>query len=172
MNTANASHKSPRKALVLCLLAVTAAVSLLLETAMAQEGTEYGYVDLVMLYEHGPASGRNNVAYSVRNNGTATATGVTVSFLLEDLEADDNDLGSSIRDKRTEDNTNQSFTWEAGTIPPGGSTLVEFSAVLHSGVSLTSGEYRIGVINAKASSIEPEPDILLANNVHKGIFIR
>ena len=151
------------KALILCLLAATAVALLLLETALAQEGTEYGYVDLVMSNEYRAGLG-GSVAYSVKNNGTTIATGVTVSFLLEDLEADDNDLGSSIRDKRTENNTNQRFTWEAGTIPPGGSTLVEFSTMLHSGVSLTSGEYRIGVINATASSIEPEPDILLGNN--------
>ena len=91
MNTTNVSQKSIRKSaskvLVLCLLAAIAAAFLLYETAQAQEGAEYGYVDLVMTYEYDAKTVQHagEVAYSVQNNGTATATGVTVSFLLEDL---------------------------------------------------------------------------------------
>ncbi len=49
-------------------------------------------------------------------------------------------------------------------MPPGGSSLpFIFSTKLHSGHSV----HRVGVINATASSNEPEPDILLANNVIK-----
>ena len=167
MNTANAFRKFLRKALFLCLLSAAAAGLLPLETASAQDT---GYVDLVMLYEYGAAGpGKNEVVYEVRNNGTATATGVTVSFLLEDMEADDSDLGSSIRDKRTVNTTDQRFTVEVGTIPPGGGPRIEsFSTTLHSGIpALSAGQYRIGAITATASSIQPEPDILLANNVVK-----
>ena len=147
----------------LLVLAAVAAAFLFLETAWAQDGGEDGYVDLVMLYEYGTGADSHKVIYSVQNNGTATATGVTVSFLLENLETA-LDI-PSITDKMTEDGTNQSFTWEVGTLPPGGAPQnLTFSTVRHSGVT-TIGE--VGVINATASSFSPEPDTLLANNVRK-----
>ena len=163
VNAGAASHGELKRTwwriLLLCLLAAVAAAFLFLETAWAQDGAEDSYVDLVMLY----AYDSNEVAYRVQNNGTATATGVTVSFLLEDLETS---LDTpSITDKMTEDGTNQSFTWEVGTLPPGGASRnLTFSTRRHSGVT-TTGE--VGVINATASSFSPEPDTLLANNVRK-----
>ncbi len=156
---------------LLGLLAAAATAAFLLPgAARAQEEPEYKYIDLVMLYEHGPSSNRRDVVYRVQNNGTATATGVTVSFLLEGLEASAADLGSSITGIETVNNINQRLTWEIGTIPPGGITInpVVFSTTLHSNTpTLSVGEYRVGVINATASSIEPEPDLLMGNNVIK-----
>ncbi len=167
-----------RMALLLSLLAVAAAL-LLPETSYAQEEPEYDYVNLLMLYEQAPDGNGSSVAYSVRNIGNATATGVTVSFLLEDLQAGEF-LGSyvggtrtspTITDKRTEDNTNQRFTWEVGTILPGDTSpqlifLTKLHPGRHSEVD-TNWTGRVGVINATASSNSPEPDILSASNVVK-----
>ncbi len=165
MNTTNVSQVSIRKsagiALVLGLLAAIAGAFLLYETAQAQEGAEYGYVDLVMAYEY--VGGE--VAYSVQNNGTATATGVTVSFLLEDLHAPSLLNNSSIKDRRTVDKTNQRFTWLVGTILPGKTSgSLTFATQNHSGHTIAK---RIGVINATASSDQLEPHLLLANSVRK-----
>ena len=166
MNITNACHKSnrkcPWKVLVLCLLAAAAAALLLLETVWAQEGTEYEYVDLVMGYEYD----EHQVVYSVQNVGTATATGVTVSFLLEDLEVSPSEVGSlRIANNRTENSTNQRFTWDAGTVlPRESSKILKFSTSNHSGHSTSD---RIGVITATASSNQLEPDFLQANNVAK-----
>ena len=164
MNTTNMSpisiRKSARKAFVLCLLAAIAAAFLLIETAQAQEGAGYDYVDLVMTHEYDG----NKVAYSVRNAGTETATGVTVSFLLEGLESDF--LGNSppsVIDKRTVNGTNERFTWEVGTILPGKTTgNLAFGTANHSGQN-TPGY--IGVITARASANQLEPGVLSANNV-------
>ena len=175
MNPANAqlksTRKSPWRALVLWLLAVAASAFLLPETAWAQEGPEYSYVDLVMLYELAPEGQEEEVRYTVRNYGTATAVGVTVSFLLEDLEArdfEDSDTApAAITDIRTEDGTNQRITWEVGDIPPGTSDSMSFDTKIHPGrlSEIVSGwRGRIGVINATASSLSPEPGMLLANN--------
>ena len=154
-------RKSVRKALVLCLLAAIGAAFLLYETAQAQEGAEYGYVDLFVTHEY--VGGE--VAYSVRNIGAATATGVTVSFLLEDLQTDSLNNTPSVIDRRTEDNTNQRFIWEVGTLLAGQDPRkLTFSTVSHSGHKLAK---RIGVITATASSDQSEPDLLLANNVRK-----
>ena len=148
-----------RRAALLLVLAVAAAF-LLLETAQAQENS---YVDLVMLYEYKASK----VVYKVLNTGTATATEVTVSFLLEDLETTDLDNSRVVIDKRT-DNTakEQSFTWEVGTLLPGETSAIEltFDTSFHSG---HSSAFLIGVINARASSISPEPVELQANNVIK-----
>ena len=77
--------KARRCLCLLCLLAaVCAAAFLFFETASAQEEGGYEYVDLIITYEYDDSK----VAYRVRNIGTATATGVTVSFLLEDLQAE------------------------------------------------------------------------------------
>ncbi len=165
MNTTNVSQvsmrKSARKALVLCLFAAIAAAFLLYETAQAQEGAGYQYVDLVMTYEYDS----NEVAYIVQNNGTATATGVTVSFLLEDLQTNALENTPSVIDKRTENSTNQTFIWEVGTILPSKTSgNLTFSTVNHSGHTTWN---RIGVITATASSHQPEPGSLLANNVTK-----
>ncbi len=149
-------------AIVVVLAALTSAL-LDNPAAQAQEGPEYEYVDLVMLYEQAPTNKEDEVAYRVQNIGTATATGVSVSFLVEDLEAPDDDLaGTPITDKRTENTTNQRFTWEIGTVLPGAtSTALEFGTVLHSGHTTWD---RVGVISATASSNEHEPGFLLANN--------
>ena len=156
--------------LLLCLLAALAVAFAFSEPAQAQDGPEDSYVDIVMLYEYPGSPNSNKVAYSVQNNGTATATGVTVSFLLEDLQAGTfSFLGSSltppITGKETVNTTDQRFTWEVGTLPPGGASYkLMFSTSRHSGVA-TTGE--VGVINAEASSFSPEPDTLLSNNIKK-----
>ena len=159
---------------VFCLLAALTAAFLFSPPLQAQAEPENSYVDLVMIYEQRPAGGNldTSVAYSVRNAGTETATGVTVSFLLEDLEAPPRELAAfsrAITDMRTENGTNQRFTWEVGNIPPGGisPSILPFPTVLHSGVTLNRGEYVIGIINATASSHQPEPGELLDNNVIK-----
>ena len=114
-----------------------------------------------MLYEQGIVG---IVKYSVRNNGTATATGVTVSFLLEDLQTDPFD-SSVVTDHKTVDSTNQTFTWDVGTIPPNGASQgLQFTTVNHSGHTTWD---RIGVTTATSSANQPEPDFLLANNVAK-----
>ena len=154
-------RKSARNALILCLLAAIAAAFLLYETAHAQEGAEYGYVDLIVTHEY--VGGE--VAYSVRNIGAATATGVTVSFLLEDLQTNSLNNNPLIIDRRTVDNTNQRFIWVVGTLLAGQDPRkLTFSTVSHSGHKLAK---RIGVITATASSDQSEPDLLLANNVRK-----
>ena len=163
--------KSLGKALPFCLLAVTAAAFLFLGTAQAQEEPEYGYVDLIMLYEQGPSHAPSDVIYGVQNIGTATALGVTVEFELEDLEAANNDLeGLSITGKKTVGTTNQVFKWEVGTIPPGGVSRLGFSTILHSGhpsIVPHGWEGLTGVIRASASAVPPEADMLSANNVIK-----
>ena len=103
---------SPNRLAPLFALIAAMAVFVFSGPVQAQEGTQYEYVDLLMTYEYDG----NEVAYSVRNIGTATATGVTVSFLLEDLQTN---TTLDITGKETVDNTNQRFTWEVGTVPPG-----------------------------------------------------
>ena len=161
--------KSLGKALPFCLLAAIAAAFLFLGTARAQEEPEYGYVDLVMLYEQGPERREADVRYTVKNNGTAIAIRVTVSFLLEDLDVDSGDLdGYPITGNETVGTTGQRFTWVVGDIPPGGtSRAITFGVGLHSGrhSEVTSGyKGRIAFTSATASSSTPEPRILLANN--------
>ena len=162
--------KARRRFLLLCLLAAAAAF-LLFETASAQEGAEYQYVDLVMTYEY---SNSIDVYYSVRNAGTQSATGVAVSFLLEDLQTNNFDLlriaaPPTITGKKTVDQTNQIFTWEIGTLSPGEtSRTLSFATLGHSGLTRAPEDQDlIGVITATASSHQPEPDFLSANNVAK-----
>ena len=144
---------------LLCLLAaVTAAAFAFSGPLQAQERAEYEYVDLIMTYEYD----NNFVAYRVQNSGTATATGVTISFLLEDLQAG---TFAGTPPTTTKEGTNQEFIWEAGTVPPGETSRnFKFTTRNHSGHSTWN---RIGVITATASSNQPEPDILLGNNVAK-----
>ena len=182
MSTTNASHRAPRKslwkALVLGLLAVAAAAFLLPETAWSQEGPESEYVDLIMFYEQGPEGESHLIAFWVENRGNAPATGVTVSFLLEDLVANiSDDIGAGraevppITGKRTENGTNERFTWEIGTMLPGrSSNLLYLSVFLHPGrhsEAVHPWPGRIGVVNATASALHPEPGLLSANNVIK-----
>lgn len=154
--------------MLLCLLAAAAAAFAFSAPLQAQDE----YVDLLMLHEQSPEGSGNakKVAYTVRNSGTATATGVTVEFLLEDLQANDIDM-PSITGKETVDTTNQRFTWEIGTILPGqSSTRLVFSTSLHPGrFSEVVGGWRgrIGIINATASALQLEPGILSANNATK-----
>ena len=153
---------------ILCLLAAAASAFLLFETSYAQERPEYVYVDLVMRYELAPEGKKSSVAYTVENIGNATASGVTVSFRLEDLKATGLLNTPHLSDKKIVDSgANQGFTeftWEAGTIPPGGT-----AQSLIFGTSRLSSQTTnlVGVINATASSFQPEPNILLANNVIK-----
>ncbi len=164
MNTARVSYR--RKALVLCLLAAAAAIFVFSAPLQAQEGTEYDYVDLIVTYEY---SITLEVEYTVRNIGTATATGVTVSFLLEDLQASTFETfpggaPAPPTDKSTVDSTNQSFTWEVGTLAPGETPgILKFSTRKHDN---SSGDM-VGVITATASSNQPEPGFLSSNNVIK-----
>ena len=149
------------------LIALLAAAFAFSPLAQAQEGTEYDYVDLLMLYEQGPAgSGNaNKVAYSVRNIGTATATGVTVSFLLENLDLGPFTDSPTFPDTKMDNTTKQTtFTWEVGTILPGESSEITFATGLHDAHSSAN---RIGVINATAKALQPEPGILSANNIIK-----
>ena len=155
--------RKPGFAALLLLAALAAALSFS-APAHAQEGTGYEYVDLLMDYEQGPDGARASVRYSVRNIGTATATGVTVSFLLEDLDLGPFTDTPSFPDEET-DNTAKTttFTWEVGTILPGGSSEMTFATGLHS----QSSSNVIGVINATAKAFQPEPGILSANNAIK-----
>ena len=170
MNRAGPSLPLPKKArrhscLLLCLLAaVTAAASVFSAPLQAQEGAEYEYVDLIMIYEY---SDSIDVEYSVRNAGTQTANGVAVSFLLEDLETSAFVSSSSIT--TTEEGTTQRFTWQVGTLSPGEtSQKLTFNTFGHSGLTRDPGDLNlIGVITATASSLQPEPDLLSANNVAK-----
>ena len=136
MNDTGPVLSEPRKARwrfpLVCLLAAAMAVFAFSTPLQAQEGPEYEYVDLIVPYEYD----ENQVAYRVRNIGTATATGVTVSFLLEDLQDKCFRLrpmtigAHSPTDKRTENTTNQRFTWEVGTVLPGETSLgLRFSTV-------------------------------------------
>ncbi len=163
MNAEASSHGKLKrlhwKDLVLSLLAALAVAFLFSPPLQAQGGPEDGYVDLVMNYEYDTS----RVAYSVRNNGTATATGVTVSFHIKDLQISIGDVPPEITDKRTDNATKEQwFTWEVGTILPGDtSAQLIFSTQLHPGHT-TPGH--IGVITATAKSNQPEPGFLLANN--------
>ena len=145
-------------------------VSLTAGQARAQDGGG-GYVDLVMLYEQGPRGDEREIAYRVRNNGTATAVGVTVSFLLEDLAGtgqkfrDLRDFGS-ITGVETVNATDQRFAWVVGNLPPGGITQNDLTFGTDRHPSHTAPPL-MGVINARASSISPEPFQLQANNVIK-----
>ena len=150
--------KARRYFSLLCLFAALAAF-LFSGPLQAQEGAEYGYVDLIVTYEYDS----EKIAYSIRNVGTAAATGVTVSFLLEDLQTDSFVTSSSITTTST--GTNQSFTWEVGTLLPGDFPVsLKFSARNHAGHATAK---RIGAITATASSNQPEPGPLLGNNVTK-----
>ena len=142
------------------------------DPASAQVGPEHSYVDLIMDYEYDS----DDVVYRVRNVGTATAHGVTVSFLLEDLETYHNSnnpdlVTSNITGVRTDNDTKQhSFTWEVGTLQPGKTSKnLEFGTHINPNLQseLGQNDYNIGVINATASSITPEPDTLLVNNIIK-----
>ena len=178
MNACNALRQtSPRfhwKALVLSLLVALSAAFLFSAPLQAQGGPEDGYVDLVMTYEYD----EEDVAYSVQNNGTATAAGVTVSFRIKDLEAGaftgsfvaGTQINPTITNKMDEDGTNQTFTWEIGTIPAGEtSAQLIFSTRLHPGHRAAADAVNnwpgmFGVITARVSSLPSEPDFLLANN--------
>ena len=156
----------PKRLTVLIVVIAALAAFLFSGPLQAQEGTGYEYVDLLVTYEYDV----HKVAYSVRNIGTATATGVTVSFLLEDLLTNNFEVSPTQApppptDKRTVNSTDQRFTWEVGTLLPGASSgSLKFSTSNHSGHSTAK---RIGVITATASSDQPEPVILLASNVTK-----
>ena len=124
-----------------------------------------------MLYEQGPRGDEREIAYRVRNNGTATAVGVTVSFLLEDLEGRGTNFreirdGASITGVETVNGTDQRFAWVVGNLPPGGITRNDLTFGTDRHPSHTTPPL-MGVINARASSISPEPVQLQDNNVIK-----
>ena len=115
-----------------------------------------------MLYEYDGI----DVVYSVRNVGTETATGVTVSFHIKDMIASANDIDSpNVSDIQTDDSKKEhSFTWAFGTIPEGGTSgNFPFSTSIHTGYTVPRPD-KIGVITATASSNQPEPDALSGNN--------
>ena len=105
------------------------------------------------------------------NVGTAKATRVTVSFLLEDLQLGTYTGGPDVPGRTTENGTNERFTWYVGTILPGETkSALNFATSLHSGHDsevVPNWPGRIGVITATASAAQPEPGILSANNVAK-----
>ena len=146
----------------LFIAAIIATVFAFSAPLQAQEGEEYDYVDLVMIHEYDGI----DVVYSVRNVGTETATGVTVSFHIKDMIASANDIDSpNVMDIQTDDSKKeQSFTWSAGTISAGGNSgNFPFSTSIHTGYTVPRPD-KIGVITATASSSQPEPDALLGNN--------
>ena len=158
--TFQSSARSLSKVFAVCLLAAVATAFLLLETALAQDGQGYRYVDLVMSYEQ---ENNGDVTYRVRNTGTATAIGVTVSFLLEDLEA--RDISGIITEQS---GATQRFTWGVGNVPSGETRELTFYTRLRTGYFQfipTDWPGLIGIIRGEATSLSPEPDILLANNV-------
>ena len=177
MNAEASSHGKLKrlhwKALLLSLLAALTATFLFSPPLQAQEEADYDYVDLVMTHEYSASLG-GRVTYSVRNTGTATATGVTVSFRLTDLQANPF-TGSVVLGTQTtptitnksdgdEDDTNQSFTWEVGTILAGKtSPQLIFSTRIHDDHS-GSDRKKIGVITATAQSNQFESGPLFGNN--------
>ena len=150
---------------------------MLLETALAQEGTAHNYVDLVMLYETAPVGDPSAIAYSVQNAGTATAVGVIVSFDLDDLEIrKDSDFSPPPDtttvpcDDQEQELTCQEFSWKFGSLLPGETSKpFTFPTWTHSGINDMASDWkgRVGTIKATASSNSPEPDMLMANNVIK-----
>ena len=141
--------------------------------AQAQVGASYVdlYVDLVVTEEYpaGPSGEGSRVRFVVHNHGTAEARGVTVSFLLDKLQAwysnfsdNVNSRPFSVTDVRKAGGQ-ESFTWVAGTIPEGGSTQFSFGTTRNT--TFTSSTYVIGSIRAEASSLTFEPPELKHNNV-------
>ena len=118
-----------------------------------------------------------DVAYRVQNTGTEIAVGVTASFILEDLEVsrgefkdkNDRSISRDIRDITTnQSRVMQSFTWDVGTLPPGETKELVFGTSLHTGYPyVLQRAGHIGMIRAEVSSLSPEPEILLANNIIK-----
>ena len=111
-------HRRPdlrlRAAALLALAALAVAVFAFSAPAQAQDDTDDRYVDLLMLFDRG-----DEVEYSVMNIGTAKATGVTVSFLLEDLQLGSYQGAPYVPGRTTENGTNERFTRYVGTILPG-----------------------------------------------------
>ena len=168
--------KLGKMSLFLCLTTMAAAGALLLlETAQAQEGAAYDYVDLVMLHETAPVSATNSIEYSVRNAGRATAVGVIVSFHLEGLEIRKGTNFSPPPGTRTVACADgelacQEFSWNFGSLTPGETSKpLSFPTWPHSAYDTTQTNWkgRVGSINATASSDSHEPDILLVNNAIK-----
>ena len=145
---------------VLALLVVAAAAFLLVGTARAQEEPQPGYVDLVVFHEYLTGGEQARVKYGVRNTGTATATGVIVSFRLDDLQV--GDKFKSLYSPTTM-GTTQSFSVEVGTLSPGDSVEVAKFNTTRLFIAPYSGT-EVGVINVEASSFEPEPQFARANN--------
>ena len=152
----------PSKTLTASIVMIAALAAAFAFSAQAQDELEYGYADLAMNYEYVGSE----IKYSVRNVGTETATGVTVSFRFKDLQASSSVIRSAgIVDNRGDDDTKEQwFTWEIGTILPGdASSDLTFSTGVHRGCETPRPE-KIGVITATASSNQPEPDALLGNS--------
>ena len=158
-------------AVLMCLL-LAAALSLEGSPAGAQSGS--GYVDLVVTNHYGSGSDSTDVRFVVHNYGTAEAKGVTVSFLIDELQArwggNNAPPPSSVTDVEKADGQ-ESFTWVVGTIPAGGSSrTLSFGTVRNSTGTpfhFTDSPYLIGSIRAEASSQTFEPSGLKTNNVRK-----
>ena len=107
----------------------------------------------------------------MNNFGTAEARGVTVSFLLDKLQANYGHAmppPASVTDVKKAGGQ-ESFTWVVGTIPAGGSNTLSFGTSRNSTapVPTSSPFYVIGSISAEASSQTFEPSGLKDNNVRK-----
>ena len=160
---------------VLMCLTLAAALSLEGSPVRAQSGS--GYVDLVLTNHYGSGGDSGDVIFVVHNYGTAEARGVTVSFLIDELEAawgssPTDPPPSSVTDVEKADRQ-ESFTWVVGTVPAGGSTSrnpLSFGTVRNSTGTpyhAINSPYLIGSIRAEASSQTFEPSGLKTNNVRK-----
>ena len=169
-----------RLVLCACLLAALSAAFAFSAPLWAQESTEPGYIDLAILYQHSPGGSGNNpkIAYSVHNQGTAPATGVTVSFLLKNLQPTEplllNDsTPATISGKADTGPSNHKFAWQVGTVLPGDSSQqLLFQTTIHSALSsqtVTPLTGQLGTISATASALQPENEMLRANN-HAKIY--
>ena len=165
----------------LCLPLVIALLGVFLAPSARANEVDELYVDLVLTNQYGdgtydPATRTNDegdVIFVVHNHGTAEAQGVTVSFLLDKLQADygyNTPPPSSVRDVR-KSGGQERFTWVVGIIPAGGSA----SESLSFGTRRNSGTpeppdatpYTVGFIRAEAASQNVEPSALRTNNVRK-----
>ena len=159
---------------VLMCLTLAAVLSLEGSPAGAQSGS--GYVDLVVTNDYGSGADEELVIFVVHNYGTADANGVTVSFLLDKLQSwygNNNAPPPStvtVTDVEKADGQ-ESFTWDVGNIPAGGSTSnpLSFGTLRNSTAAVPTAApfYMIGSIRAEASSQTFEPSGLKDNNVRK-----
>ena len=137
--------------------------------AQAQDDS---YVDLVVTNDYDSGQDSELNIFYVHNFGTAEARGVTVSFVLDKLQAW---YGTSMQPPPS-DVTNitkaggrESFTWLVGNIPAGGTSrnVLRFATVRNTTEPAPTSFpfYLIGSIRAEASANTFEPPGLRTNNV-------